>query len=233
MPISYKLYKNYLTEAEDKYSAKIEYLDTIYEEDIIDEMMSYNSAMTKADHLAVLENYHAAIRRKLLQGFRVLTRSAQFGLSIKGNFDNQGDGFDPSRHRVEPQVNISPELRHALTNQVPVEKQLALTPQPLLAQYLSLSNGHTPNTLIPGGMGKLIGQRLRYDPTDPTQGLFLIAADGSERRLPTDGVIQPSSIIFIIPADLASGAYRLEVRVRFNPEILSTGRLTDVLTLVV
>jgi hypothetical protein len=97
-------------------------------------------------------------------------------------------------------------------------------------QYLSLSNGHTPNTLTPGGMGKLIGERLRYEPSDPAQGLFLIAADGSERRLPTDGVILPGSVVFMIPADLAPGAYRLEVRVRFEPETLSLGRLKDVLT---
>jgi hypothetical protein len=230
MPISYKLYRNHLDNEVEKYSARVEYLDTIYEEDIIDEMMSYNSAMTKADTIAVLENYQAAIKRKVLQGFRVMTRCGQYGVTIKGNFTNQGDGFDPSRHRVEPQINLSPQLREAITNQITVEKVLAPVRQPMPVQYLSLSNGHTPNTLIPGGMGKLIGERLRYEPADPEQGLFLLAANGSERRLPTDGMIMPGSLVFMIPADLAPGAYRLEVRVRFDAATFSTGRLKDVLT---
>lgn len=230
MPISYKLYRNYLGDDVEKYSARVEYLDTIYEEEIIDEMMSYNSAMTKADTIAVLENYQAAIKRKLLQGFRVITRSGVYGVGIKGNFTDLGDGFDLSRHRVEPLIAISPELREAITNKVPVEKALAPVRQPMPVQYLSLSNGQESNVLTPGGMGKVIGERLRYDPADPEQGLFLIAADKSERRLPTDGLIQPGSVVFLIPADLTPGAYHLEVRVRFDTATFSAGRLKHALT---
>lgn len=229
MPISYKLYKNHLAEDVEKYHARVEYLDTIYEDDIIDEMMSYNSAMTRADTIAVLENHKAAIKRKLLQGFRVMTSTAQYGLVIKGNFASLADGFDPSRHRVEAQVNLSPELRQAILNKVSVEKLLATAPQPRPVQYLSLSNGHTPNTLTRGGMGKVVGQELRYDPADPEQGLFLLASDGSERRLPTDGVILPGSIIFMVPADLDPGEYELEVRVRYEAK-LRAGQLPDLLT---
>lgn len=230
MPISYKLYKNNLADDTEKYAARVEYLDTIYEEDIIEEMMSYNSAMTRADTLAVLEMYQAAIKRKLLQGFRVMTRSGLYGVGIKGNFTSQGDGFDPSRHRLEPVIAVSSELRQAITNQIPVEKALAPAQQPMPVQYLSLSNGQTPNTLIPGGMGKLIGERLRYDPGDPTQGIFLLDNNHSERRLPTDGIIMPGSLVFMVPADLTPGTYRLEVRVRFDEATLSVGRLKPSLT---
>lgn len=230
MPITYRIYKNNLADNVEKYAARVEYLDTIYEEDIIEEMMSYNSAMTRADTLAVMENYQAALKRKLLQGFRVMTRNGLYGVSIKGNFTDQGDSFDPSRHRIEPVIAVSPELRQAITNQIPVEKILAAVPQPQPVQYLSLSNGHTPNTLIPGGMGKLIGERLRYDPADPEQGIFLIAANNTERRLPTDGIIMPGSLVFLVPTDLTPGTYRLEVRARFDAEDLSVGRLKNGLT---
>jgi len=179
--------------------------------------------------LAVLESYHASIRRLIMKGFRVVTPMAQYGLSVKGNFENQGDGFDSSRHRVEPRVGPSRDLRQVIMNQVPVEKETATVPQPILFQYLSLSNGHTDNTLIPGGMGKLIGKHLRYDPEDPEQGLFLIAADKSEQRLSGDGIILPSSLVFMIPAKLVAGSYRLELRVRVDEETLNPGRLKDVL----
>ena len=186
--------------------------------------------MTRADMLAVLESYHASIRRLMLKGYRVLTPMAQYGVSIKGNFVDQGDGFDTSRHRLEPRVGPSRELRQAIKNQVPVEKEMAAVQQPILAQYLSLSNGHTGHTLIPGGMGKLIGKQLRYDPDDLEQGIFLVAADRSEQRLSGDGIIMPRSLVFMIPVELAPGDYRLEVRIRVDEKTLSSGRLKDVLT---
>ena len=54
MPINYKLYQNHLTNGDDKYLARVEYLHTVYEEDVIDEMIFHSSSMTKADMLAAL-----------------------------------------------------------------------------------------------------------------------------------------------------------------------------------
>jgi hypothetical protein len=219
-----------MTEGVETYNARVEYLATLYDDDIIEEILSYNSAMTKADILAVLEMYHAAIARLLLKGFHLLTRSVHYGLTIKGNFTGQGDAFDPSRHRVTPQVNISPALREAILNKVLVEKELTNGRRPNPVAYESLSNGYSGNILVPGGMGKVIGELLRFDPNDAEQGIFLIAADKSERRMPPDGVIKPGSLIFMLPADLAAGDYRLEVRAQLNGDGISLGRLHDVLT---
>ena len=58
----------------------------------------------------------------------------------------------------------------------------------------------------------------------------MIAADKSEQCLSSDGIIMPRSLVFMIPAELAPGAYRLEVRVRVDEETLSSGRLKQVLT---
>lgn len=76
-------------------------------------------------------------------------------------------------------------------------------------------------------------QVLLSPPCDFGARIFtpLVAADGSARRLPTDGVILPGSIIFMVPADLAPGEYELEVRVRFEAK-LRAGQLPDMLTVV-
>jgi hypothetical protein len=58
----------------------------------------------------------------------------------------------------------------------------------------------------------------------------LIVADKSEQRLSSDEIIVPGSLVFMIPAELAPGAYRLEVRVRVDEETLSSGRLKRTLT---
>ena len=58
---------------------------------------------------------------------------------------------------------------------------------------------------------------------------LLIGADKSGQRLSSDGIILPGSLVFMIPANLVAGSYRLELRVRVDEETLNSGRLKDVL----
>lgn len=55
-------------------------------------------------------------------------------------------------------------------------------------------------------------------PTDPKQGVFLIAAAESEIRIELYAKISPAELIFVVPTDLTSGEYELEVRARVNDE---------------
>ncbi len=65
--------------------------------------------------------------------------------------------------------------------------------------------------LTPGGMGRLYGARLKFDPSDPRQGIFFIAADKTETRAGCAAENVPQQLIFLIPPLLA-GTYTLEVR---------------------
>jgi hypothetical protein len=63
---------------------------------------------------------------------------------------------------------------------------------------------------VTGGMGQITGYRLRFDPSDPTQGIFFV--NGSATRVTVAGKNDPSELIFLIPASLTPGDYSLEVR---------------------
>ena len=43
------------------------------------------------------------------------------------------------------------------------------------------SDGDGDGVLTPGGMARLSGHRLKFDPADPEQGLLLMAADRTTR----------------------------------------------------
>jgi hypothetical protein len=64
---------------------------------------------------------------------------------------------------------------------------------------------------LAGDGALLTGYRLRYDPADPDQGIFLLAADGTATRVERFIKLMPGAVSLITPA-LPAGTYTLEVR---------------------
>jgi len=76
----------------------------------------------------------------------------------------------------------------------------------------------------------LTGRRLRFDLGDAQQGIFLVAADGSETRVERLIKVMPSEVSLIAPA-LPAGEYRLEVRTSPDDDgEIRAGRLESPLT---
>ena len=230
MSISYKLYKNHLTNGADNYRAMVRFAGSIDLNGVIDRMMARGSTITRADALAVLEDYHETIAELVLQGFKVITPTANYGLSVKGNFTGQSDGYDPSRHRPAAQVNPGAHFRQAVESRAHLQKQEATLPHPRLLEYTNLNNGDGNQALTPGGMARLSGYRLKFDPADPEQGLFLMAADQSTIRVEVIGRNTPNELIFMTPSGLAPGQYTLMVRVRFGQNSVRIGLFEGMLT---
>jgi hypothetical protein len=78
-------------------------------------------------------------------------------------------------------------------------------------------------------MAQISGNRLQVDSTDPEQGIFFIASDGSETRVGVVGRNMPSTLMFLLPAELTTGEYALEVRAKMG-DALRTGSLNSVLS---
>jgi hypothetical protein len=80
-------------------------------------------------------------------------------------------------------------------------------------------------------MGRLVGSRLKVDPDDPEQGIFFIAEDGRATRVEVIAKNVYSELIFLVPANLSPGTYRLQVRALFNQSDLRAGHLGQKLTI--
>ena len=151
-------------------------------------------------------------------------------LSIRGNFEDANDTFDPERHEVVIRANPGVELKEQVAaRKVVVEKVESTQPRPNPVQCKSLSNGREPNELVPGKLAQVTGRRLKFDPTDPAQGVFLLN-DGAAIRVEPDGKIANKELVFQVPATLTPGAYRLEVRAVFGKADLRSGRLPAAVT---
>lgn len=231
MTIDYVLFENNLTSDPDDYMAMVQPKGTAELEDVIERMIAQGSTVVKPDILSVLEDYHSAIESMVLEGMNVNTPGANFKVSIKGVFDGNTDAYDPSRHQVRAAVSPGKRFRNAIEERAQPVKQEAQTPRPNLLAYVDLNTDARNSVLTPGGMGQIEGHRLKFDPADAAQGIFFIAADGTETQVAIVGRNKPADLMFMVPDTLTAGEYTVEVRVILpNRTDLRVGALEDPLT---
>jgi len=229
MPIEYTLRENRLTAEPGDYMAMVSPTRTVGLREVIQRMLEKESTVGEADTLSVLNNFEDSLISLLAEGTNVNLSFANFSCSIKGTFNGPSDSFDPSRHQVVPNVNPGKELRSAFRQGIAVSKQEAIIPMPSLLDYTDFNSGERNSIVTPGGMGQISGHRLQFDAADEEQGIFFIAADGSETRVSVAGQNMPSTLMFLLPAGLTSGEYTLEVRAKMG-EDLRTGSLNSILS---
>ena len=184
--------------------------------------------MTRPDIVSVMEDFFTAVENMVLEGVNVNTPSANYRASIKGIFDGQADDYDPSRHQVKAVASPGRRYRKAIRDRAQVVKQEAVRPRPNPLEYADINSGERNSVLTPGGMGRLVGHRLKFDPADANQGIFFTAAAG-EARVQMLARNKPGELIFMVPA-LPAADYTLEVRAAFGEDDIRTGALEATLT---
>jgi hypothetical protein len=232
LKILFYLVKNNFKNGSEVYRAAIQKRGTIDQAGIIRMMIFRGSSINESDILAVLRDYFDAIYEALLNGNSVTTPLANVRLSIRGNFDDTQDTFDPQRHEIVALVNPGVELKQQIKSKAVVQKEESLKPLPNPVQFRNLSNGRETNELVPGKVAQVTGKRLKFDPADPEQGIFLLN-NGSTVRVEPDGKISNSELVFMVPTTLVPGEYRLEVRAKFGKSDIRSGRLAATLTVPV
>jgi hypothetical protein len=211
MPILYTL-SEYKLNQSSAYKAVIHPIYSARLEDVIERMLSLGTTVNRPDMLSTLEIYFTALELMLLEGVNVNTPCANYTASIGGVFTGPGDSFDPQRHQIRPSVSPGPRLRQAFTQRAQVIKGEARRYAPNPTEFIDTNSGLHNSHLTPGGIGQLLGYRLKFDHTDPQQGLFLIAVGGGSQKISVVAHNKPRELTFQIPPDLSAGRYHLEVR---------------------
>ena len=229
MSINYSLFENNLTSNPNDYTAVVQNQTSRSKEDIIEEMISRGSTVTKAEALSVLEEFEAAVERALIKGDSINMPLFRISASIQGVFNGDGESFDRSRHYVR--LNVNPGSRIGeIAEGIKVEKIPATSPAPALRAFRDIESELLNEVLTPGGAGEISGSRLKLDPTDENQGVFFIGDDGTTIRANSVIRNKPSNLIFMIPSELRSGNYQLEVRMSPpRSKQLRTGQLDRLL----
>ena len=204
MTIYFSLYKNNLSNEANQYRAVVQPTGTVTLDGVIDRMLMHQSTITRPDILAVLDNYYTAIEGLLLEGFNVVTPGVNYRASVKGGFNGQNDSFSPSRNAVEATISPGLKLRRAIRERASVQKQEANERRPNLADYLDVNSGELNNLITPGGMGQVVGYRLKFDPATH------LAMQGDEYIPLTFFQIWDGERHLIAPANYAPHEFKLQ-----------------------
>lgn len=231
MALKFALFENHLTSDPNDYMAVVQDLQSKSQEDVIDLMIGRGSTVTKAEALSVLEEYATAIVQLLKDGYSINTPIFNLSPSIKGVFIGADQSFTPTLHSVK--INIAPGIRlREVAPMVSVEKVKGASPQPTPEYLDDLGSGTRNEQLTVGNIAQLKGSRLKFDETDPIQGIFLIDASRGETQVKTIARNKPAQVDFLVPP-LAPGDYQLEIRaVIYKGKELKKGSLPVSLTVV-
>ena len=210
MPIRYFLRPNQLPTNPDTFVAQVQSVKTLTEADIIDRMDRKGTTVNKEDALAAIYLYQQTILEALTDGYNVVTDTVNYSASIRGTFPQYDTPFRRDRHSVRPVVQPGKRLRATLQEAAVIRLE-PTTRNPLPQSLYDASSNTINNLLTPGSMARLNGRRLKYDPTDPTQGIFFVNEARQETAVTLTAKISPSELIFVIPL-LPPGTYTLVLR---------------------
>ena len=230
--IEYVITENHLPANPTGYAARVLPARIIEFENLVDRVARSNTTVSKSDVLSVLQDFCVTIQELIMDGMNVNTPIANFRPTITGTFTDQSDSFDPARHRVVVRVTSGKSVRRVIRD-AQVGKVLGGKPKPMPVTYIDGATGVRNGVITPGRPGRLMGDNLRYDVTDPAQGVFFInSADGTATRVEELVWGQPAHLAFIVPA-LVAGDYTVQVRaVPSGNHELRIGVMDNVLTVV-
>jgi hypothetical protein len=119
-------------------------------------------------------------------------------VGISGVFTSITDSFDPSRHSIR--ATLSPSLLLSEKMQkVRLEKTLQPLPSPVILEFLNINTNTTNSVLTPGGIGQIVGEELKFNPDNPQEGIFFVAADGTETKVQIIASRTEGKLVFSIP----------------------------------
>lgn len=212
-PIKYGLRENLLTADPDDCMAQVVDARTYSQEDIASEMIKRGSSLTAAD-IAAYQKLEAEVYADIIEnGGNIATPLINTSFSITGVFTNQTDSFDKARHAIKLNVNAGTALREA-AGKATAQKVETSSTDPYITSVIDKVTGDS-TTIKAGSVMELTGSRLKFDATDEEQGVFVLTSSG-EIRCAVVIENKPARLLVLLPADIASGDFTVEVRTKLT-----------------
>jgi len=217
MPIQYALFKNHLTANPDDYAAIVQILASWDLDTVADKIVGRGSTVGRADVMSVLEDAVSVCEEGVGESVHInFGGLMELFPRIKGVFAGATAPWDAADHYADVGSNPGARVRKNVRANATVERVEALKPAPNLVAFLDTSSGTLDDTVSVGGIGEIVGNRLKYDAAAADEGIYFVATAGGETKVTSVNMNLPSKLIFLNPATLIAGTYNLEVRARMG-----------------
>ncbi|WP_423127085.1 DNA-binding domain-containing protein [Gaoshiqia sp. Z1-71] len=230
MKIKYYLIDNPMTEDPNDYRAQVTGYEAVTENEIFEYMTRKGSGITTAEAKANYQEFIETHEYFLKQGYGINTEFINARPVIQGVFRDKSDVFDSSRHQVKFNVKLG-KYYNQTAKDIKIEKVVPVSNNPQPEEFEDVTSGTVNEILTPGRTAVLTGLRLKFNVDDHEQGIFFVAANNTVNRVNKIITMTNSQVVFIIPAELASGEYTLEVHaLPKGNKTVKKGLLKDKLT---
>lgn len=185
------------------------------EDRILAEMKAEDSGLRRETILHVFELEKRVIKRLLMSGHAVNTGLYHASVAFRGIVKNST--WNPDENQIAVNFNPGADLREAISQ----TRVNILGAKPAGISVTGMEDVATKASDASATAGRaytLSGQNIRISGDDPAVGLTLSDADGTETTVTPDlwVINNPSKVIFIIPAGLAAGTYKLKLTTQFS-----------------
>ncbi|MBQ3691719.1 MAG: DUF4469 domain-containing protein [Clostridia bacterium] len=211
-------YLNNLTASEekDKYCFRSVVDQTLDSEQLIKEIINYNSTITEADARAVLSVLNTKVKYFVNLGYKVELPFGYIYNKANGTVARVNDGFVPGtgNHRISTVFRFKDDAAYEMTKNASYKNAgsgYVILPQ-ITELYSIKNNGKEDESLsfAAGSILRIMGKNISFNIEDALQGVFLIDGEHHETRIESYNRIGTNVVEAYIPA-VSAGSYEVKI----------------------
>ena len=185
-------------------------------EDIAEIITKERSEFRKETIINILNMRDKAVKDIIQEGLSFMDGLVQISPRVSGVWETENSPYDEKVHKRTVDLVPTTDLRTAL-DAIGVKVLGAKEETARITEITDTATGLKDGTLTIGDDIIIEGSKIKVDETDPAQGVFFKAENGTEyktnRRL---SVNNPSQIIARVPKEVPEGKVEVMVRTKFS-----------------
>ena len=203
-------------EGKDKYCFRSVVDQIMDHEQLVKEIISYNSTITDADARAVLSILNDRVRHFVNLGYKVELPFGYVYNKANGTVAKLNDGFVPGKgnHRLTSVFKFKEDASIEMTQNASYKLAgIGYVQFPSIKEITSiLPNGTESGNLdfSAGAILRIKGKNVSFDAEDEIQGVFLVSSDSTETRVSNYNRIGTNVIEAYVPS-VTSGNYEIKL----------------------
>lgn len=215
--VSITTYENPLKTGENKYCFRSVTDQTLDSEQLIKEIINYNSTITEADARAMLSVLNDRVKHFVALGYKVELPFAYVFLKANGTVAKLNDAFVPGtkNHRISACCTLKEEAAKEMEDSTAYRiSNTGWVVLPKITEIASMDDAGTESETLKFQAHDILrvkGKNLAFDHSDKEQGIFFIGADGTETRASRYHNIGSAITDVYVPEDLVKGTYKVKV----------------------
>jgi len=231
MALKIAVLKTFLPNCRCPYVVRSSSSDMVKFDSFIEIMAAGRTTLSQIDILAAMQLFKEELQRQLVEGKTVKTPIGSFYMSAAGSMASLDEPYLPKDLTNNHELRLHHRAERAFEESIADAIEISREERPNLSVpnlCAVLAAGEVSGLIRPGGMVRIKGLRLRFDPLASDQGVFFVDAAGAETRSPFYPLILPGTVLASVPEALVPGAYAIVLRAAVNGRDVREARLEGV-----